>query len=162
MKKLTINKKDLLIAIIVELKEARDKAAQAADAAKATATDSENVAENKYDTLGLEAAYLAHGQSDRILQLEEDIRTFEEMEIKGSSKVELGALIELEDDTGETSVVFLAPSAGGFKVSHDGLSIQVITPAAPLGKLLMGTEIDDEVNLELGRETRSFLVVSIA
>ena len=162
MEDLTIKKKDLLLAIIAELKEARDKAAQAADAAKATATDSENVAENKYDTLGLEAAYLAHGQSDRILQLEEDIRTFEELEIKESNKVELGALIELAGDSGETTFVFLGPSAGGFKISHGSRSIQIITPAAPLGKLLMGAEIDDEVNLELGRETRSFLVVSIA
>lgn len=157
-----LNKRALINAIVSELREARDKAAQAADAAKATATDSENVAENKYDTLGLEAAYLAHGQSDRILQLEKDIRTFEELQTKESNKVELGALIELEDHSGETTFVFLAPSAGGFKISHGSRSIQIITPAAPLGKLLMGAEVDDEVNLELGLETRCFLVVSIA
>ena len=38
---------------------------QAARAAHETATHAENIAENKYDTLGLEAAYLATGQARR-------------------------------------------------------------------------------------------------
>lgn len=38
---------------------------QAARVAHETATHEENIAENKYDTLGLEAAYLATGQARR-------------------------------------------------------------------------------------------------
>ena len=38
---------------------------QAARVAHETATHEENIAENKYDTLGLEAAYLAAGQARR-------------------------------------------------------------------------------------------------
>ena len=38
---------------------------QAVRAAHETATHEENIAENKYDTLGLEAAYLATGQARR-------------------------------------------------------------------------------------------------
>ncbi len=38
---------------------------QAAREAHETATHEENIAENKYDTLGLEAAYLATGQARR-------------------------------------------------------------------------------------------------
>ena len=41
------------------------QAEQAAQAAHETATHEENIAENKYDTLGLEAAYLATGQVRR-------------------------------------------------------------------------------------------------
>lgn len=155
-------KKELLTAIIAELRVARDKAAQAADSAKATATDSENVAENKYDTLGLEAAYLAHGQSDRILQLEEDIRAYEQLEITDSNRAGVGALIELEDENGENSLVFLGPASGGFKVACGAQLVQIITPAAPLGKQLMDAEVDDEINLEMGVETRSFVVTRIS
>ena len=82
-----LDKTELLKSIVLELKEARDKAAQAADSEKETATNKENVAENRYDTLGLEAAYLAHGQSDRILQLEEALRLFEQMEISQTREV---------------------------------------------------------------------------
>ena len=38
---------------------------QAARVAHEAATHEENIAENKYDTLGLEAAYLAAGQTRR-------------------------------------------------------------------------------------------------
>jgi hypothetical protein len=41
------------------------QAEQAVRAAHETATHEENIAENKYDTLGLEAAYLATGQARR-------------------------------------------------------------------------------------------------
>jgi len=147
-----LSKNELLDAIVAELTEARNKAAEAADTAKATATDKENVAENKYDTLGLEAAYLAHGQSNRILKLEEDIRAFKQLEFNESGSIDLGSLVELEDEDGETSFVFLGPGAGGFKINQNNQPIQIITPAAPLGKLLMGAEIDDEVTLESGKE----------
>ena len=121
-----LSKAELLAAILAELKESRDKAAQAADAARETATSKENAAENKYDTLGLEAAYLAHGQSDRILQLEEDIRAYEQIDVKETSRVQLGSLVELEDEDGMTSVIFIGPGSGGLKVTHDDRTIQVI------------------------------------
>ena len=65
-----MNKTALLNQIISTLESARDKASAAAAEAKETATDKENIAENKHDTLGLEAAYLAHGQSNRVMELE--------------------------------------------------------------------------------------------
>ena len=156
-----LDKTELLKSIVLELKEARDKAAQAADSAKETATNKENVAENRYDTLGLEAAYLAHGQSDRILQLEEALRLFEQMEISQTPEVTMGSLVELENERGENSFVFVGPSSGGLKVTCGNLPIQVITPVAPLGQMLMGAQVGDEVTLGIGKQTRTFLVVAV-
>ena len=51
--------------VLERLAEDLLQAEQAARAAHKTATHEENVAENKYDTLGLEAAYLATGQARR-------------------------------------------------------------------------------------------------
>ncbi|WP_236860664.1 hypothetical protein [Candidatus Reidiella endopervernicosa] len=45
-----------------------------------TATDDENVAENKYDTLGLEASYLAQGQAQRVAECEADLAVFRQLE----------------------------------------------------------------------------------
>ena len=66
----------LLDAIVGEITSALDNSLAAAEEARATATNKENAAENKYDTLGLEAAYLAHGQSERVLQLEGDLAAY--------------------------------------------------------------------------------------
>ena len=51
--------------VLARLAEDLLQAEQAARAAHETATHEENIAENKYDTLGLEAAYLATGQARR-------------------------------------------------------------------------------------------------
>ena len=74
-----MQKADVIAAIIAALTDQRDHAAAAADQARETATSKENIAENKYDTFGLEAAYLAHGQSTRVQQLTAEIAAFSAM-----------------------------------------------------------------------------------
>src|SRR3990167_5836127 len=61
----TLNKAQLLHQVIAHLETALSQAQQAAQTAYEAATDEENIAENKYDTLGLEASYLATGQARR-------------------------------------------------------------------------------------------------
>ena len=51
--------------VLERLAEDLRQAEQAVRAAHEAATHEENIAENKYDTLGLEAAYLATGQARR-------------------------------------------------------------------------------------------------
>ena len=57
--------------VLARLTEDLRHAEEAVRAAHETATHEENVAENKYDTLGLEAAYLATGQARRAYFLRE-------------------------------------------------------------------------------------------
>ena len=59
----------LLAALDEEIQAALDGARQAHE----TASHADNKPENQYDTLALEAAYLAHGQSERIRELQ-DVR----------------------------------------------------------------------------------------
>jgi len=58
-----INKPELLARIVTRLQTELELLTTAALATHAEATDEENKAEDKYDTRGLEASYLAHGQS---------------------------------------------------------------------------------------------------
>ena len=69
---------------------------QAARVAHETATHEENIAENKYDTLGLEAAYLATGQARRaeaIRQAMTHWRQFRPSPYDASKGIQLGALV---------------------------------------------------------------------
>ena len=112
----------------------------AAEEARATATNKENAAENKYDTLGLEAAYLAHGQSERVVQLEKDLAAyvFLKKRVKDHAIADVGSLLKLEYETGEGRFLFIGPASGGLVVSLGGSSVIVITPGSPLGKALLG------------------------
>lgn len=144
-----MNKSLLLDAIVGEITSALNNSLAAAEEARATATNKENAAENKYDTLGLEAAYLAHGQSERVVQLEKDLAAYVSLRerLKDHAIVDVGSLLKLEYETGETRFLFIGPAGGGLAVSLGGVSVIVITPGAPLGKALLGGGIDDDVNI---------------
>src|SRR6478609_2923426 len=58
-----MTKRELIDRIIAHLEAELAFITRAAIATHAEATDEENKAEDKYDTRGLEASYLAHGQS---------------------------------------------------------------------------------------------------
>ena len=57
---------------------------RAAKASHAEATAEENRAENKYDTRGLEASYLATGQANKVLELEAAIEAFSDLKSKST------------------------------------------------------------------------------
>ena len=60
-----MDKPHLLALIVATLAHDLDVLTRAAQTAYEAATAEENIAENKYDTLGLEASYLATGQARR-------------------------------------------------------------------------------------------------
>ncbi|RZA05588.1 MAG: transcription elongation factor GreAB, partial [Proteobacteria bacterium] len=64
-----MNKHAVLQLVLEKLSADLDIAQRAAQTAYETATHEENIAENKYDTLGLEASYLAAGQARRVEEI---------------------------------------------------------------------------------------------
>jgi len=147
-----MNKFNILNSIISTVSASFEGAVTAADEARATATNKENVAENKYDTLGLEAAYLAHGQSKRGLQLEQDLAAFVSLKenLTEHNEARLGSLVEVEQPDGEVRYLFIGPGCGGLKIDDEGEIVTVITPASPLGSALLNAAAGDEVSLDTG------------
>ena len=150
--------------ILAELNALRQDAINAAMQAYNTATHVENVADNKYDTLGLEASYLAQGQAKRVAECEANLAAFAELKITHFTQqtaISLGALIYLIDDGGSEQILFLAPVSGGVKINVSGLSITLITPSAPLGKKLIGCYVDDEIDIELAGKKNHYDITAI-
>ena len=133
----------------------------AARVAHETATHEENIAENKYDTLGLEAAYLAAGQSRRaeaIRQAMAQWRQFSPRPHEATQGIQLGALVCLQDADHQQQLFFLGPPGGSMKLSVGDAVVQVISLEAPLGQALLGKCEGDEVRLP-GGSTRAPLEV---
>ena len=141
-----MNKPSVIAAITRQLAADLQTARLAAEEARETATNKENIAENKYDTLGLEAAYLAHGQTNRVVRLEEALRQFEAL-VPDSEHEEIttGSLICLDDQTGLSRWYFVGPGAAGLNLELDSAVVTVITPESPLGAILMGQAEGEEV-----------------
>ena len=157
--------KSLLLNYIIEkldalLMVANNAAMQAYD----TATHEENVAENKYDTLGLEASYLAQGQAQRVTECELDLAEYKGMSaiwFTPDTPIDVGALVCLMDDRGTKQYFFVGPAAGGLKFCFSQIEIMVITRQSPLGAALLGHCVGDEIELKLTREVKSYEVSSV-
>ncbi len=147
------------------LEQRFDTAATAARQAYEAATGKESVAENKYDTFGLEASYLAHGQSQRVLDCENDLKRFLALEFKSfqaDDPIAMGALVGLVDETGKSLTCFISPCAGGQAFSYDAKSGMLITPNSPLGKSIMGSLLEDEIKVSIGRDVKIYEITYLA
>ena len=136
---------------------------RAAQFSRAEATHESSKAENKYDTRGLEASYLARGQSKQAAELEAAIAEFEKLPVKkfgADEPIGLGALVELENG-GENSFYFIGPRAGGTEMLHDKKEILVITPQSPLGEQLMGKKSGDRPQLNFSGAKQPARIVRV-
>lgn len=134
---------------------------QAARAAHETATHEENIAENKYDTLGLEAAYLATGQARRaeaIRKAMADWRQFQPRSYDARTGIQLGALVCLVDADDKQQLLFLGPDGGSMQVVSGAQLIQVISRDSPLGRAMLGKCEGDEVSIQVASLRQQFEV----
>jgi transcription elongation GreA/GreB family factor len=150
--------------IIATLQAELETYTRAAKASHAEATAEENRAENKYDTRGLEASYLAAGQANKIVELEESIAAFEalkERKFGEAEGIDVGALIEISQDT-ERAHYFIGPSAGGTEVEIGKTEVLVITPQSPLGSQLLATTQGTKLKIDLAGRKQAVEILSVA
>ena len=159
-----MNKHSVHALILDKLQADLDIAQRAAQTAYETATHEENIAENKYDTLGLEASYLAAGQAKRVEEIRQALALCQNMALRPydeSTGIQVGTLLGLEDEQGRQQWLFLAPDGAGLKVQLVGQPITVITPRSPLGKSLLGKFEGDEVDISVAGARQHFTVTEV-
>src|SRR4051812_17759028 len=140
-----MDKQTLVKEILGRLTENLGILEKAARAAHAEATHESSKAENKYDTRGLEASYLAGGQSRQAKEISDAIKVYETLRIKAfgiGEPIDLTALVDLEID-GLASIYFVGPRSGGLEIKHKRDEVTVITPQSPLGQMLIGKKQSD-------------------
>lgn len=158
-----MNKRALIKKITAKLTNELGIYFRAAQFSRAEATHESSKAESKYDTRGLEASYLARGQSRQAAELEAAIAEFEKLPVKkfgADDLIGLGALVELENG-GENLFYFIGPRAGGTEVLHDKKEILVITPQSPLGEQLLGKKSGERPQLTLGGAKQTAKILSV-
>ena len=154
-------KKRLISHLIIELKAIYQTALNAVKRAHSDATDKANIAENKYDTLGLEAAYLAQGLAKRASECSanlEAIQNLAAVDYSSSDAIVIGTLVKLIDQNEKPLLLFLAPVSGGLKFVFEERTITVITSSSPLGKQLLGKYVDDEFEMVIGKHKDVYLI----
>ena len=148
--------------VLERLAEDLLQAEQAVRAAHETATHEENIAENKYDTLGLEAAYLATGlvrRAEAIRQALANWRQFRPHPYDATKGIQLGALVCLVDSDDQQQHLFLGPDGGSMKLVNATQIVQVVSTEAPLGTAMLGKCEGDEVSVQVEATGRQFEVL---
>jgi hypothetical protein len=136
-----MNKTLLINSLHAELKQRYERALAALAGAHEAATGTDTKAENKYDTRGLEASYLAAGQAEQAEDLQRGLNALEAFEFRDfefDDEIETGALVEGEKDD-ELVYYLLAPAGGGLVLTADtGEAVTVLGPGAPLAMAMNG------------------------
>lgn len=160
-----INKTQLIDVIITALTQERQQAIDAANDAHAAAVDDQSVAETQYDTLAIEASYLAEGQSKRVSEFQQAIDAYQALNLVNfneNSVITLGALVQLFADSKTNHWFFIGPAAGGFRCRQGQQNITVITPQSPMGTALIGKQQDDDIEIMLGSNKLEDYIAALA
>lgn len=123
---------------------------KAAKAAHEAAIHEENIPDNKYDTLSLEASYVAQGQANRAQEIKLALQAYRGLSLQAfdaSAEIRLTAMVALEGDDGALKTVFIGPQEGGLKLLLDGEEVLVITAGSPMGRELIGKSLGDTVEI---------------
>src|SRR3954453_22431033 len=98
---MSMTKAHLIKQIVASLSENLALLQKAALASHAEATHESSKAENKYDTRGLEAAYLAGGQARQAKEIQDSIAAYDSLtarQFSAGDPIDLTAVVDLETD----------------------------------------------------------------
>ena len=160
----TLSKDAVLAAFTADLTDAIAGAVARARATAASATHAESRSENDKDTRGLEESYLAAGQAQRAADLELELaalKTLPRRGFTGQTPITAGALVLLEDEDEAQQVVLIGTASGGRRVIVGGTTVHLVTPAAPIGRALLGRVTGDEVTLSVKSKKRVLSIVDV-
>ena len=153
----------LLEKIVAALGESLEVLERAARASHAEATHESSRAESKYDTRGLEAAYLAGGQARQAREIMESMKLYSSLgtrDFAPTDLIDLTAVVKLETD-GSPFLYFIGPKSGGVEVNFNGEEITVITPQSPLGQNLVGKKSGQSWTTKAGGTTVKYRIAKV-
>lgn len=154
-----ISKAAIVKQIIEQLGDELETLAGASRAMHADASDEQNKAEDKYDTRGLETAYLASSQARQATATEEALAAYHTLKLAkfmAKTPIAITALVELEL-RGERTWYFLGPKGGGIEVKD----VLVVTPESPIGQQLIGKKVGDQFKLQTQGPANEFRILSV-
>ena len=140
-------KSDLIQQVIASLQNDLNVLRKAALETHTSSTDSQSKQEGKYDTQGIEAAYLAEAQAGKVVILEAHISKLLQIsgeDIDNDAPIAQGAMVILSTDDEELSYMLL-PTGGGMSLSSQGLDFIVVTPDSPIGSAMLGKHVGDTI-----------------
>lgn len=147
------------------IRESVQVALREQEAAAIEARDGATPDEKRADArVALEFSSLAHAQGRRASAALDDLAVIEAFRPPHAGpRIAVGTILEIEDGS-EGRTIFLAPVGAGIELTMpdgDGF-VTVVTPASPLGKVVLGCSVGDTVEVVVKGEPREWTVTFVA
>ncbi len=163
-----MDKTDLVGQLQRELETSARAALSARDAVVQEARDGATPDEKREDARAAhQAQSLGRAQQKRAQQAMaavDALATFKPARLAPSSRIGLGAVVEIEDqDSGEGRTFFLAPVGAGITLhgpGGDGDFI-VVTPTSPIGRAVLGRAVNDVVDVTVDGDVREWQITFV-
>jgi hypothetical protein len=150
-----INKEALLGEIIRKLEAEIKKLRESFEEAKLTSIEAPGRMQSRYDTMGVEAAWVADGLAKSLEEKVEGTYKLKNFTLpENPEKVSLGCVVGIgPEDGGVVNLYFILPACGGISITVDNnMIIQTVMPQAPVARALIGKSLDDEVIVRRDRK----------
>lgn len=159
-----MNKQRIVDQLLNHLESNLDMLIQAAVTARDAATGEESKAENKYDTRGLEAAYLAGAQAKRSEELTMQIIKVKKLVLRDYNEdtpIGMTAIVTVAINSDDTKHFLIFPFAGGTKLDVDNSEYSVITPDSNVGSKLIGKKVGDTFEIKIKDKNLEYEIVGV-
>lgn len=157
--------KQFLLDQLVEKLRASARIAEAeSDVAAIEARDGATPGERvETSQTALEFSRMARAQALRAREIRaaiDALLAFRPKPLEGRARVELGALVEVEDEEGRGQTLFLAPVGAGEELSGPGGDgfFTVVTPQSPIGSAVLGKREGESASARIRGEIREWTV----
>ncbi len=134
-----------------KLRSVADQAQRAAEEARVEAKTGANRAVNLAKGIG-------QREEQAIVDLDA-LASFRVQPLKKGERIGLGAVVEIENETGGRTL-FLAPAGAGQELAGPGGDgfFQVVTPASPVGKAIFGRRVGEVIEFMVRGEISEWTI----
>lgn len=159
-----MDKSILVEQLLEKLRHAARIAEAESDAAAIEARDGATPGERvETSQTALEFSRMARAQARRAREIRaaiEAVAAFRPKPLEGRARVELGALVEVEDEQGNGQTLFLAPAGAGAELTGPGGDgfFTVVTPQSPIGGALLGKREGESASARIRGDVREWVV----
>lgn len=156
-------KRQLLDQIADHLRIELDTVRRSVESARDAATHPDSKPENKYDTRGLEASYLAGAQKARADELEAKLLNLASVQGRiflADEVIAAMALVTLNEQGKETRV-FLFNLGAGYDLNITGKRVKCISLQSQLGQAMLGKKCGDFITIGTGANEKEFEITEV-
>ncbi|MBY0316058.1 MAG: GreA/GreB family elongation factor [Bdellovibrionales bacterium] len=157
-------KRQLVSLLLKQLQADLDALMLTAHIAKDAATTEESKAENKYDTRGLEASYLAGAQAKRADEFKVVLHKLSQLDprnFKSGDPISLTALVQVRINEETEKNFFILPGAGGTKLSLHSSDYHIITTDSVVGQSLVGKRVGDTFEIKINNKLFDYQITAL-